>query len=530
MEDLFTLTNDQLYARMIEYIQARKCKEALLLWGLVRFDSIDEKRYYLASIFVIQNKYEEAIFYLKTITDKEIKKAGELSVLDALAKQGNAHGFLKFYANDFEGTIGNIALFNYLYDIIFYSEAYKFVDFGAYDEIIDEIARVNKTTENDKPEELDAYLLRTYQMMSLYIEAIKEAIEVDQENSMEATTRTIAKAHGLYSMVEALCPPYAEAYPIGRFFDNYEESVDIFIEDMKRHIIEMDDNNIKKWMVYFAILDRVASDEMLVSEISNSIELYAKLLKHHNQEIIYPLLSAYSKAISVDFYAYNKIENILSNYGVSPQTLANATIYESVLSGLSNSSQIAYKSACTLYSLAKMNDYENKDAGPISLAFYRILEKESNIIIWKPILEKLSLKSIKREYSKLNKEGQERWRILKNIFVGMLTDDNKPELMLGNLRILMEMISNPKDELARMLRTEFIDRLTEDGKVAYKNGKIDNWYSIENTSKFRNPPAHAKYLHFDVAERCKEFVEEQLINMSKWIAPSRPEDDEHNDR
>lgn len=68
-----------------------------------------------------------------------------------------------------------------------------------------------------------------------------------------------------------------------------------------------------------------------------------------------------------------------------------------------------------------------------------------------------------------------------------------------------------------MIKEAYIDRLTDAGRKAYELGLIDQWYSFENTEKYRNPPAHAKYLHIETANMCKAYVEEQLINMNNWF-------------
>ncbi len=348
MLDLFALPNDQLFAMMIDCIKGKRCEDALLLWGLIQFRNEDEKKYYLASIYGSQERYEEAIFYFKTIKDKKFKENVEFSILDAYAKQGNARGFLDYYANDYNGVINHFALCNFLYDILYFSEAYKLVDFGEYYSVIEEIMNVEKTTDADDEGEIELFLLKTYQLMGLYIESLKESEILFAEKSNAANVNTIAKTYGIYYLVYTICPPYGDEYPIGRFLENFDDTVAVFIEDMKRHITEFSDN-LRKWMVNFSVLESIAPDEILVIEVCENIDVYPMLLDSFGPEVILPLLTAYSKAINSDVGDYKKIERVLYGYGVTGQTLANATTYESVIRGLSSSSQIAYKAACTMY-------------------------------------------------------------------------------------------------------------------------------------------------------------------------------------
>lgn len=40
---------------------------------------------------------------------------------------------------------------------------------------------------------------------------------------------------------------------------------------------------------------------------------------------------------------------------------------------------------------------------------------------------------------------------------------------------------------------------------------------IDLRERFRNPPAHNKYLALSSVSACKEYVEDQLLNLNKWV-------------
>ena len=57
--------------------------------------------------------------------------------------------------------------------------------------------------------------------------------------------------------------------------------------------------------------------------------------------------------------------------------------------------------------------------------------------------------------------------------------------------------------------------LSDDGN---KNREaIQRIFSIKNREKYRNPPAHTRYVGINTALECKSFVESNLIYLNSWI-------------
>ena len=71
--------------------------------------------------------------------------------------------------------------------------------------------------------------------------------------------------------------------------------------------------------------------------------------------------------------------------------------------------------------------------------------------------------------------------------------------------------------LAQYIRRFLFDQLTDDGVREFNNGKLDEWYSNSTRNKYRNPPAHNKYLSLKIATEAKNYVEDQLRIMEMII-------------
>ena len=97
---------------------------------------------------------------------------------------------------------------------------------------------------------------------------------------------------------------------------------------------------------------------------------------------------------------------------------------------------------------------------------------------------------------------------------GNLQTTNK--LMFGQLRVLMNCL-HQSDPVAVYVKNIFLQQLTPYGQSEFNNNTFDEWYSGDRINAFRNPPAHNRYVHLDTAIKSKEYVETQLIKMSKML-------------
>jgi hypothetical protein len=63
--------------------------------------------------------------------------------------------------------------------------------------------------------------------------------------------------------------------------------------------------------------------------------------------------------------------------------------------------------------------------------------------------------------------------------------------------------------------------LTPDGVTAYQSGELANQINSPVREKFRNPPAHARFLDMTTAKECSLYIEGVLSRLDKWTKPQR---------
>lgn len=233
---------------------------------------------------------------------------------------------------------------------------------------------------------------------------------------------------------------------------------------------------------------------------------------------------------------------------------------------LSISSQIAFDAAEEQYELSKTANWGWKDAGMISLAYYRIVELEINERLLIPIIteeqglikngkpseinslydvskenmptEKInSEKSIKEQYC--NCWGTNITEIMKQIdpdnklkmYKGKQnkTKNDKRGLELGGLHYWFDALDKKdkfpeeNDVLAKHLKDKINDFLKEpqdlDKFIRHLNTTL---LLNENRDKYRNPPAHTTYLPYKTACECREYV---IENLTKFVSMLKEPDE-----
>jgi len=198
--------------------------------------------------------------------------------------------------------------------------------------------------------------------------------------------------------------------------------------------------------------------------------------------------------------------------------------------GLSSNGKIAYTSAEWQYRKALEEDYGWKDAGMLSLAYFRIIELELNQKIVLPLIS--SLKSIRDEYDNVlalcprNQRDAviKRWSRIIGEFE-KIAAGNSEGLMLGELEKFFSNLSpasggrgRPDSTLTTLLYNTISQLLSDpDGVDALNNGEFTKMVRYDVRNKFRNPPAHTKYLHIEVAKECKKYVDEHLKKLFAWV-------------
>jgi hypothetical protein len=186
---------------------------------------------------------------------------------------------------------------------------------------------------------------------------------------------------------------------------------------------------------------------------------------------------------------------------------------------LSPMGKIAMRSANWDLSHASKESNPWRDAGMISLGFFRILELEFNERLITPMLGTLNLEILAKEIAALtsskpsgsSKKAVEFWEKMKPSL--HRAKEYRKGLELGALELVLAKISQATgtdSNIKSLLRSSLFPALSTEGIEALNSGELARLLDGSAREKFRNPPAHSRYLHLSTARECKAYVENAL--------------------
>ncbi len=196
---------------------------------------------------------------------------------------------------------------------------------------------------------------------------------------------------------------------------------------------------------------------------------------------------------------------------------------------LSERGRLAYEAAEWNYVKSLEEDYGWKDAGMISLGFYRILELELNDKIIIPLLSTIGydtmnticLECANTFSGKTKKQYKSKWQQILRDYREMEENHflNKG-FMLGRLNSFFKVIGSEyvtEDALATKIRDNFESVFNSYGISMFEEGFFETITNDDARMKYRNPPAHSRYLPYNVACDSRQVVREAIIQMSKML-------------
>ena len=185
---------------------------------------------------------------------------------------------------------------------------------------------------------------------------------------------------------------------------------------------------------------------------------------------------------------------------------------------LSKNAAIALESAETQYVLSKSIDWGWRDAGMLSLGYFRIVEVEVNQRLLLPVVNSVSIDRIRNDYDGVRnsltgddkKAYTSKWgRIvstLEKIANGTADVDG---LMLGEMEYFFRNIGSEMiedDTLSHDIRGAISALLASetnlDEFISFMENDVVN---KDIRDKYRNPPAHTKYLSYKTACECRDY-------------------------
>lgn len=220
------------------------------------------------------------------------------------------------------------------------------------------------------------------------------------------------------------------------------------------------------------------------------------------------------------------------------ESLANDVERAKIHSVLTQNGKKLFISANYQLDSALASDYGWKDAGMLSLGFFRIIENELNARLIAPLLDSIGDREKSYFYNELNsrfinnkqstKVNSEKLRwyylfeTLKPILRRYGRDDDR-WMMLGSMEYFLNSISNRASTqecnkpVLDYLKSKLVLLLTDKGIKAIENDELGDLITADTRDRFRNPPAHAQYLHINTAVECRKYVHDCLLRIDSWI-------------
>lgn len=266
---------------------------------------------------------------------------------------------------------------------------------------------------------------------------------------------------------------------------------------------------------------RIGERSLFLDNVLLNLNKLSKFESVNSQQII---LWAYQEARLEN--RKNDAKKIRQTIDVIPSMFELSRDIEKIIAsdriekGLSPMAILSWRSANLNLRQAVSDNLVWNDAGMISLGFFRILELEFNRRLMSPALRNVDLFLMKEivttitNTSSAGKKASQFW--LRMI---PLIEQNKLKqkgLELGALELILakiEKLNGPDIALKTHIQAEVLRRLTPVGVEAFLSGDLARRIDETAREKFRNPPAHTRYIPLSIAQECRRYVENVLLDL-----------------
>ncbi len=513
--------------RFMIALQRRDKSMSFKLLGRMRDLDKGENDYFEGLAHYINGEYEQAIRYAKRIKEDEIDyPSGMALILECYALAGDAYGFIEFF-HQIKYTL-NKWHFAYLLislvirleneddiSFVFASDNIKYIDSCKFDESIDEYYKN----------------LLVQLVADILIEGILVIEEKDVHDLVGCVELSNKKDRRLKLLFQAL-----SLFPEGqnKYLDEdyyKDKKISEVKTDAERYILELLLNNneykdFNKYKKAFLAVLKLGDINGFLNIISINFDGLAWLADNGEQSAEELLRLAYIEGSvigNIDERVKKRIED--ENLDFS-NDITDRKIYDF----LSDQGRLAFEAAEWQYEKSSEEDYGWRDAGMISLSYYRIIELELNTKVIVPLISKIEYQILKDEFdNKKNtfssdsqkKRYDKKWTAVLTIAEKINRDEfDGRGLMLGAVKMFFESIGSKYDSgdpVSSIIKSKLTEIFNEQGIGKFEEGFFETITSDSNRNKFRNPPAHSRYLTYNTACECRELFRDTMKQLSEML-------------
>ncbi len=478
--------------------------------------------------------YDGALRYVNKLSPNDTDYSAAISLkLECYADRGDGEAFVQCLEEQFGNGANRSTISVYYLDYLI-ANLFLNLPIGhsllvSDDEENELMKRLSNAASRDIYTEEDDWGLigQARRLVAKCVEELFLICEQDQlseslYSDFDSTSRTEQRKKMLLLACKTLLPENVLSYldDVINNTEHSDSSKDAVIKYILQSLIDqmprIDPEN--DWMncsCAFMFLYRLSCMEPFVESVIDNIEFFEKQRERPDAAII--LQMAYLEALNINRQNDDLTRLVESYCPVSETTVKSSKIK----SKLSPHGLKAYEFALWQFEKScEEEDYGWKDAGLISLGFFRILEVEINERIIKPLVEAIDVTTLLNEFNNYYRQlsGQQvkntyrnNWKTnLSLLQAAKANDPNYHGFELGKLNYLFKMVTthyDSADPVATHLKTE-LNNICD-----FVAADIATIICQSNREKFRNPPAHTKYLPYKVAVECKDFVETALLDI-----------------
>lgn len=539
-DDLDKLNNRGLVARFFEAVSKKEKEISFKILGRVKDLDPGEAEYLEAVAYFYDQNYERAVYYGSKVAENNPDYGKAVSLLlESYAVQGKLKEFRQLIESNRSLTFISLQMLYLIQEIA--------LNIHNYEDAIDELngengfSELENISEEDGNEFYEKLALNTCKSIVRLISFIKEnivyselEIHVEQQKEDDEYTRNF--------LALSCVADYFEPVGLKDFLDIIENDISNQNEWLKNMLdagfgcigkICIDCNPTQSMeLVLFALQCQydIGLKKEFIQNIDSNIEALTIYANRNNKDekCRNLLLLAYTEELiggdvneTLDAYIKTNCQNEINRKTIAQKKLERK---------FSMNANIALESAELMFSMSEDIDWGWRDAGMLSLGFFRIIEVEINDKLILPLIRDGRIDDLKDSYdarrSALSGDDKKtysnRWgrniKTLEKIADGSADVDG---LMLGELEFFFQNIGSsfdPDDNLAILARnrlSELIDSsIVIDEFITLIEDKV---LKKEIRDRYRNPPAHTKYLPYETACECREYFYDVMMDFENAI-------------
>ncbi len=544
-ENLKDLDAHERKSRFMAAISLREKSKAFKLLGRLTDLDPGEEEYLEALAHFNNEEYRDAVRFASKVSPDALDYGASTALkLDCLAHLGDADPFLEAMDQSIS-HISNLWHVIYLFQTLL--SVQRFPNMGAaetfFTHLMDALEPLSEKTNfmAKKGDQRYAGLVRqniakaAFELYTMFEEASHYEEDTDLPNALAIRIAQLTMVVGLF--IE----------PIPEFVTSFFEGDDT-AENRKEQLVLfllpfLIDNNPDKKFDNMALAFKLQYQLGFVEDFCDNVIKNLKALSLYagsgEEQAAQLICLAYMELLATDQ------ADVESPDGLSLKEAAERWMNNSndlgkqvndriITDSLSSMGKLAYQAAEWQYFQTVDQDYGWKDAGMLSLAYFRIIELEMNQKLIYPLLGHLDVSSLIEAFNqrktqlhdqgvsfRIQKNYERKWSYLLPAFRDLASGNaaHSNGIMLGPLEVFLKNLTthlDAEDPVAQEILTKMPEVLTDRGMDALQNGELRSIIKAEHRDMYRNPPAHTKYLSYEKACECRDFVRNTILGWQNW--------------